>query len=147
MQGAEIKGEHEEIRGFEAGIDALCVLHAANKKPGADERDQCQRNFSNHEHAAERIAGPPDRVAASADLQDFDQVWTRGLQRRNDSDQHGSEERHAQRKQQNVGVETEVEVTIANERRSERPQNGAPGECDGQPSQRGKKSEHQAFRE
>src|SRR6267154_4332278 len=119
MQSAEIKGKHEKIRGFEAGINALCVLHAANEKPSAHECHQSQRNFSNHEHAAERTAGPPDRVAASAHLQDFDQIGTRGLQRRNDSDEHGSEERHAQRKQQDVGIETEVEVTIANERRSE----------------------------
>src|SRR5712672_197619 len=53
MHSAEIKGKQEEIGGFETGINALGVLHAANEKPGADERDKSQRNFSNHEHAAE----------------------------------------------------------------------------------------------
>src|SRR6267154_1436744 len=51
MQSAEIKREHEEFRGFEAGINALRILHAANEKPSAHECHQSQRNFSNHEHA------------------------------------------------------------------------------------------------
>src|SRR5882757_4667050 len=53
MQSAKIKGKHEKIRGFEAGINALGILHAANEKPSAHECHQSQRNFSNHEHAAE----------------------------------------------------------------------------------------------
>src|SRR6266446_694714 len=36
VQSAEIEIEHEEVGGFEAGVDALRVLHAANEKAGAN---------------------------------------------------------------------------------------------------------------
>jgi len=46
MQGAEIKSEHEEIRGFEAGINALCVFACCERKrPAPNERDQSQARF------------------------------------------------------------------------------------------------------
>ncbi len=68
MQGAQIKIEHEEVCGFKAGINALRILHTANEKPGTNERDQSQGNFSHNEHAAERTACPSDRIAAPAHL-------------------------------------------------------------------------------
>src|SRR5260370_651786 len=36
MQGAEIEIEHKQFGGFEAGINALRVLHAANEEARAD---------------------------------------------------------------------------------------------------------------
>src|SRR4029077_11937895 len=80
VQGAAIEVEHEEVGGFETGIDALRILHAANEKAGANQCNQRKSVFSDHQHAAESAACPSDGIAADTYLQDFDDVGARGLQ-------------------------------------------------------------------
>ena len=95
MQRSEIEREDEKLLGLESGIDALRVLHAANKQAGADECNKRQSYFQYDEKAAEGIARPANGSSASSDLQGLDQIGLGGLDRWGDANDHSGEQRHA----------------------------------------------------
>ena len=69
--------------GIETRIKIAQVNKAVDQKSGANEQQKRHRHFANNKEIAEAIAPAPGARVASAFLQIFVEIKTRGLRRRN----------------------------------------------------------------
>src|SRR6267143_3523417 len=144
-QGAQVKKHLKQIPRLEARIVLLRVLHAAKKQARSDERDQRQRNFRNHQQAAQTIVGPAQRSATPADLQNLVDVRAGGLDGRDDAEDQAGQKRDGDRKSKHAGIEREIDRTVEKKRRPEGPQDFASPEGYQQPGQSAEQRKHGAF--
>ena len=121
MERAQIERHHEQVLRFEAQTDSLRVLHAADEKPRANQRDHRQSDFGNHEDAAQRIAPPANRVSAPAHFERFDEIGTRSLDRRRNPEKQAGDDGNPERKEQHARIKSEVDAALLDEGRPERP--------------------------
>ena len=110
MQSADVKRHHEEFCGFEAGIDFVRVDLAAHEKPGADQRDESERGFDDDQQAANRIVAPANGVAATAGLQRVGKIGRRSFPSRSRAEQRAGDECDAEREEQHVRIEREIDI-------------------------------------
>src|SRR6202171_958856 len=144
-QGAEIKKHLKQILRLEARIVLLRVLHAAKEEPRSDERDQRQRNFRNHQQAAQTIVCPAQRSATAAEFQNLVDVRAGGLDGWDDAEDQAGQKRDRDRKSRHAGIEGKIDRAVEKKRRPEGPQDFAPPEGYQQSSQSAEQRKHGAF--
>ena len=116
--------EGRHVLAVEAGIDRHQLLKAAEEKAGADDEDDGERDFGHDQAAAHARARAARGGALPAFLErDRDHLLAQVQQRRHAEDQAG-DDRHAEREQQHLPVERDVEgarnaVGVRGEQRAE----------------------------
>ena len=134
------------VRRLEAHVDRGQAHEALDQQPGADQQDQCERDFTDDEGVAEPVGaprapgrarrvrrpGPCARVPCSAGAR---------------PEPHAADEGHAEREGEHPSVDLNLAVARQQAGRGERQQRGHADQRDQRPARRAQQRNHGGFGE
>ena len=104
----QIGAEGEHVVRVETGIHALQMIEAAHQQSRAAEQHQSERDFADHEHAAQRVAPEADGVAAAAFAKRRDQIGLRHVDRRRETEQDAGQSGDRDGEQHHRGIQRDL---------------------------------------
>ncbi len=134
-----MRAQHDHALRLEARVDGLRVRRALQEEPGADEKNEGERDLNHHEEASQT-------QAALGRLHGGDEAAAR-LERRSDSEEHSGHEGGQDRESEDAVVQRQIESERNGNRRLQREQKLRSHPRDEEPGGAAETRKKDAFRE